>query len=166
MSKVKSFLNIKAWRHVPVETLHTNMKPIMSIIGPLQMWKWKMIYIFFRLNLMEPCLSRNTECTPVFLTCCIYTLILLSRSMWQWIQPGSCQEARSPASGNMNGVAVNELIQLKWKKSGRSHELCSVYTWLQIPRIRAAGTTALGRCVTKLAVISDHQLHTAPVYLC
>jgi len=26
MRKIKSFLNIKAWRHVPVETLHTDMK--------------------------------------------------------------------------------------------------------------------------------------------
>ena len=36
MRKIKSFLNIKAWRHVPVETLHTNMNLKMSIKGSLK----------------------------------------------------------------------------------------------------------------------------------
>ena len=36
MRKIKSFLNIKAWRHVPGETLHTHMNLKIGIKGPLQ----------------------------------------------------------------------------------------------------------------------------------
>ena len=34
MRQIKSFLNIKAWRHVPVETLNMNMNLKRSRIGP------------------------------------------------------------------------------------------------------------------------------------
>jgi len=37
MRRMKSFLNIKAWRHVPVETQHTDMNLNISIMGPFKL---------------------------------------------------------------------------------------------------------------------------------